>query len=640
MGMGNMGMGVGGMGIESIGMGAWGQGWGTWGWVWVRWGWEIWGWGVGGMGMGNMGVGVGEMEMGNMGVGEMEMGNMGMGVGEMGMGNMGMGVGGMGMGSMGMGNIGMGMGTWGWVWTGMGNMGVGVGVGVSEMGMGNMGMGVGGMGIGSIGMGSMGIGMGNMGMGVRWGWGGCKWDGDGEHGDGCRWDGDREHRDGEHGDGCKMGMGNMGVGWVWVGWGWGTWGWGWYSAAPVGGPKPALELRTDHVSSAPSAILHETILSATIPCKFASSVVEPVSSLRASSQVLHHPQSSDPRRASLSSDMSDYDFTQFGQWDGDSASYFNDGGQPPTPQNLSKALPPPVSNTNTSSKTSTAPPLSGLPSPITRPTTPLEYEEEYNPEFDIRTQVAVRSTPRSPTPELVYPDPPSEPTPISRPQGPLSPPPNQENILPAAFFRPPSCVNSRDEHPHQYTAVYTEEGESWRPASNSLKDYFQRIPRTTSIVLHPRIFPSVTPFRIPPPHLYTLLPRVLDPTAHPNFPALHICSKAILDLPSADLPLGTVRYDFREGLRNAFAPLSNIIRAGYTDSLVTLEIQDFFDGRIVTTYGHLRFTFGGQVFAHYQGYFFEDIIRSNPSLLAYCISPRVPADPFDFIPTVPDDQPL
>ncbi|KAH9160414.1 hypothetical protein EDB89DRAFT_2081854 [Lactarius sanguifluus] len=290
------------------------------------------------------------------------------------------------------------------------------------------------------------------------------------------------------------------------------------------------------------------------------------------SQALHHPQSSDPCHASLSSD--NYDFTQFGQWDGDSASYFNDNGQPLTPRVLPSILAArisaspltPLTSPSTfvqefeqgSSTTGTqyeyiltdihGTPLSGLPSPITRPTTPLEYREEYNPEFDIRTQVAVHSTPRSPTLELIYPDPPSEPTPISHPssappsvaeQGPLSPPPNQENILPVAFFRPPSCVNSPEEHPHQYIAVYTEEGESWRPSSNSLKEYFQRIPRTTSIVLHPHVFPSVTPFRIPPPHLYTILPRAIDPASHPNFPALHICSKAILDLPSINLPLGT-----------------------------------------------------------------------------------------------------
>ncbi|KAH9158630.1 hypothetical protein EDB89DRAFT_2085720 [Lactarius sanguifluus] len=137
---------------------------------------------------------------------------------------------------------------------------------------------------------------------------------------------------------------------------------------------------------------HESILSATTPCKSASSVVEPVSSLRASSQVLHHPQSSDPRRASLSSD--NYDFTQFGQWDGDSASYFNDDGQPPTPQVLPSILAAQFeqgSSTTGVQYVFTDPhgtPLSGLPSPITRPTTPLEYEEEYNPEFDIRTQVA------------------------------------------------------------------------------------------------------------------------------------------------------------------------------------------------------------------------------------------------------------
>ncbi|KAH9166290.1 hypothetical protein EDB89DRAFT_1910789 [Lactarius sanguifluus] len=344
-----------------------------------------------------------------------------------------------------------------------------------------------------------------------------------------------------------------------------------------------------------------------------------------------------PHHASLLSDMSDYDFSQFGQWDGDSASYFNDDSQPPTPHILPSIL---TAHLTTSPLTPLASPsafvqefeqgssttstqyeyiltnvhgglLLGIPSPITHPTTPLEYEEEYNPEFDIQMQVAVHSTPHPPTPELVYPDPPSAPAPASCPVsapphvpspphtttppcvptpnspinykrvaelGPLSPPPNQENIIPTTFFHPPSCVNSTEDHPHQFTAVYTEQGESWHPASPSLKELFRRILRTTDIVLHPRIFPSVTPFHISPPHLYTLTPRIIDPIAHPNFPALHICSKAIYDLPSANLPLSTVRYDFQEGLWNAFAPLSIAIRVGYIDSLVTLEIQDFFDG--------------------------------------------------------------
>ena len=154
------------------------------------------------------------------------------------------------------------------------------------------------------------------------------------------------------------------------------------------------------------------------------------------------------------------------------------------------------------------------------------------------------------------------------------------------------------------------------------------------------MFPCVTPFRIHPPHIYCIVPNSIDPVAHPNFPRLHVCSKVVIDVPSLDLPHGLIRYDFREGLRRAFSPLNNLIRAGYIDSLVTLEIQDFLDGRIVTTYGHLRFLVGGQVFAYQQGYLFEDLAWASPSLLAFCFTPHIPADPFDYITTVPDSQPL
>ncbi|KAH9160245.1 hypothetical protein EDB89DRAFT_2082152 [Lactarius sanguifluus] len=215
-----------------------------------------------------------------------------------------------------------------------------------------------------------------------------------------------------------------------------------------------------------------------------------------------------------------------------------------------------------------------------------------------------------------------------------------ENILPASFFQPPSCVNSPEEHPHLYTAVYSAEGESWWPASVTIQEHFSRIPLAPALARASPVFPSVTPFRIPPPHLYTIFPHLIDPANANDFPPLYICSKAILDSPSANLPLGSVRYDFREGLRQAFAPLSNILQAGYIDSLVTLEVQDFLDGRVVTTYGHLCFTFDGQVFALYQGYFFEDIIRSNPHLLSHCLTLRIPVDPFAFVPAIPDSTPL
>src|SRR6266702_3001667 len=154
------------------------------------------------------------------------------------------------------------------------------------------------------------------------------------------------------------------------------------------------------------------------------------------------------------------------------------------------------------------------------------------------------------------------------------------------------------------------------------------------------MFPCVTPFRIRPPHIYCIIPCSIDPVAHPDFPHLHICSKQVIDLPCIDLPHGSIRYNFREGLSRAFSPLNNIIRTGYIDSLVTLEIQDFLDRHIVTTYGHLQFLVGGQVFAYQQGYLFEDLVRASPSLLAFCFTPRIPTDPFDYITTVPDSQPL
>ncbi|KAH9018400.1 hypothetical protein EDB84DRAFT_1442447 [Lactarius hengduanensis] len=430
---------------------------------------------------------------------------------------------------------------------------------------------------------------------------------------------------------------------------------------PWAGPKPALNLRTDHPSGA------------TIPCKSASSVPSSQSASFAPPRVLHHPRSSEPRRVSLSSDMSDYDFSQFGQWDGDSASYYHEDDQPPTPQVLPHLRPPttsvfrqsppplrfpspltpidfggeePVASTSGIQYEYTVvdingAPLSGLPSPITRPSTPIKEEEEFDPEFDIQMQVAVRSTPHFPSPELVYPDPPSEPAPVLRavsapPRVPscTSTPPciptpdspidykrvaeqaahfEQENLAPAVpLFRPPSCLNSPEDHPHPYTAIYTAEGESWRPASESVRDYLVRLPLIPTLVNNPRVFPSVSPFRITPPHVYRIFLRSIDPSVHPDFPPLYICSKAIFDLPCPDLPLGSIWYDFRDGLGAAFTPLSNLIRAGYIDTLVTLEIHDFLDGRVVTTYGHLHFTFRGQVTAHYQGYFFEDI-TSNPS---------------------------
>ncbi|KAH9160602.1 hypothetical protein EDB89DRAFT_1914617, partial [Lactarius sanguifluus] len=177
-----------------------------------------------------------------------------------------------------------------------------------------------------------------------------------------------------------------------------------------------------------------------------------------------------PRRAStvevtvfpLVSDY-DYDFSQFGHWDGDSASYYKEYNHytPPGPSRQSsqpRRLPSPLtplaspsafvqefvqgSSTSGTQYEYTLTDIhgelpSGLPSPISRPTTPhpatpLKYgEEAFSPIFDIRMQVAVQSAPlHEPTPELVYPDPPIPSSrPVSAPPRVPSPPPRTSTPL-------------------------------------------------------------------------------------------------------------------------------------------------------------------------------------------------------------------
>ncbi|KAI9431151.1 hypothetical protein H4582DRAFT_2085411 [Lactarius indigo] len=427
----------------------------------------------------------------------------------------------------------------------------------------------------------------------------------------------------------------------------------------------------------------------------------------------------------------EYDFSQYGQWDGDSASYQSEFDNQGSPLDFSRASPvPSTSAVRLDSLRFTAPytpatfggneppaPVAlvrdatpelvypyapaeeATPRPSPRPLSPstAQFYEEVLEIFDLNGNIVPLSpepraesapplrvpTPRPPVslrgspspPPVLPPTPRRSPSPVPVPsrlatpdspidyervaeQGPIFPPaphPEQENLPPLGptAYQAPPCLLSQGEHPHQYISVVTPQGESWRPASTTLRELISRVPLATSLANFPPVFPSVTPFRLLPPHVYTLFPRVVDPAQHPDFPPLYICSKAIYDLPSPDTPLGTIRYDFREGLRCAFAPLANVHRAGYIDSLVTLEIQDFLDGRIVTTYGHLRFAFDGLIYAHQQAYFFEDLrqldryypitstydLIDNPRLDCWTEPPtalRTLIDLFDFGEVIPE----
>jgi hypothetical protein len=103
--------------------------------------------------------------------------------------------------------------------------------------------------------------------------------------------------------------------------------------------------------------------------------------------------------------------------------------------------------------------------------------------------------------------------------------------------------------------------------------------------------------------------------------------------------LGTIKYNFRKGIREAFTPLNKLIRQAYTNTLVVLEVQDFLDGQVVTTFGYLAFQ-GTSIFRLYQAHHFDDAAWTAPLLLSYCLTPCLPLDPFEFISTFEDNKPL
>ena len=154
----------------------------------------------------------------------------------------------------------------------------------------------------------------------------------------------------------------------------------------------------------------------------------------------------------------------------------------------------------------------------------------------------------------------------------------------------------------------------------------------------PPYFPGVTPFCIPSPHHIAIYPSNYTVALAVGVQPLYTCLKAILDLPSEDIPLGSIRYCFREGIREVFTPLNSLIEEAYTHTLGTLEVHDFLDGRVVTKYSYLVF-WNKQIHTICQGYTFEDVARAHPQLLNFCFSPRIPADPFDYLLSHPDNKP-
>ena len=136
-----------------------------------------------------------------------------------------------------------------------------------------------------------------------------------------------------------------------------------------------------------------------------------------------------------------------------------------------------------------------------------------------------------------------------------------------------------------------------------------------------------------------MLFRSPDITTQFTIPPVFACSKAIRYPPTLELPLGYIKYSFRDGLREVFSPHSLLVKSAFSGAPAILETVDFLDGRRVTMYGYLDFD-EAFVYLKGQGYHCEDDVRTYPLLLSYCLTPRLPADPWVHISVHHETVPL
>ena len=220
---------------------------------------------------------------------------------------------------------------------------------------------------------------------------------------------------------------------------------------------------------------------------------------------------------------------------------------------------------------------------------------------------------------------------------------NNENIPPAPVIRLPPCAYYEGHHPHQFILVATQRGVELR-VPDLYSHTVQHFITGHELLQRPPIFPGVTPFRVAAPHYIIINPVNRQEGLIIGNQSLYACSQAIVDLPSPDLPLGSIWYTFANGIKSAFNQIPVLARRAYEGTFVVLDIHDFLDGRVVTTYGYLAFGDrngeGNSVFITEQSYHFQDGLRENPQLSAYTFCPRIPADPHNHLHTYYDDLPL
>jgi hypothetical protein len=156
----------------------------------------------------------------------------------------------------------------------------------------------------------------------------------------------------------------------------------------------------------------------------------------------------------------------------------------------------------------------------------------------------------------------------------------RENRPPAPIFCRPDCMFSHpDVHPHQYIEFFTNRGDKWCSHEEFNAPDISAIILATVLAANPPQFPGVTPFRFKNPHFFTLYPVSHYHAEEIGVPALYVCSKAIRIPPTLSVPLGSIKYNFKDGIGGAFTHIPRLAHNIYVtiQRIVSLDLSLFVD---------------------------------------------------------------
>jgi hypothetical protein len=199
------------------------------------------------------------------------------------------------------------------------------------------------------------------------------------------------------------------------------------------------------------------------------------------------------------------------------------------------------------------------------------------------------------------------------------------------LFTAPPCIAANDSHPHQYTVIYERGKKIWTLQEEYfLRDFLQHIPSWNTLDNHPDNF--ITPFRT---HQY----HTIQLTANGPLPKVHLCAKLGCHPSSLHFPFGYIESSFVDSIKSLFKQFPAAWLPYFEGAFIPLTAYDFLDGHIATLVGRLHFTQDG-IFVIDRNTRTKDLLRTQPHLVQFTCTPRIPTRPFLHITPPSEETPL